>query len=125
MPAFSTLGELIEKTKPDLLDIVTPPETHLALVREAAARGLPVICQKALAPTYAEAVELVEAAERAGIALVVHENFRWQPWYREARRFVQEGRFGKLHSVAFRLRPGCPWSSQARVPIFCRRSCGP
>jgi predicted dehydrogenase len=121
LPAFSTMEEMIEDTKPDLLDIVTPPETHLPLVREAAARGLPVICQKALAPTYAEAVEVVDAAQRAGIPLVVHENFRWQPWYREARRFIAQGRLGTLHSVAFRLRPGDGQGPRAyveRQPYF-------
>jgi predicted dehydrogenase len=121
LPAFSTMEEMIEDTKPDLLDIVTPPETHLPLVREAAARGLPVICQKALAPTHAEAVELVDTAQRAGIPLVVHENFRWQPWYREARRFIAQGRLGTLHSVAFRLRPGDGQGPRAyveRQPYF-------
>ena len=67
--AFAAMEEMLAKTKPDVVDIVTPPETHLELVRVAAARGLPVICQKPLAPTYAEAVEVVEAAERAGVPL--------------------------------------------------------
>jgi predicted dehydrogenase len=121
LPAFSSMAELVEKTRPDLLDIVTPPETHLELVREAAARGLPVICQKALAPTYAEAVEVVDTAQRGGIPLVVHENFRWQPWYREARRFIQDGRLGRLHGIAFRLRPGDGQGPRAyldRQPYF-------
>ncbi|HWA36914.1 MAG TPA: Gfo/Idh/MocA family oxidoreductase [Burkholderiales bacterium] len=121
LPSFQSVKELLEGTQPDLVDIVTPPETHLALVREAAARGLPVICQKALAPTYAEAVELVDTAERAGIPLVVHENFRWQPWYREARRFIEQGRLGTPHSVAFRLRPGDgqgPSAYLERQPYF-------
>ncbi len=121
LPAFSSLEELVAKARPDLLDIVTPPETHLALVREAAARGVPVICQKALAPTYAEAVEVVDTAQRAGIPLVVHENFRWQPWYREARRFIAQDSLGTLHSVAFRLRPGDGQGPRAyleRQPYF-------
>ena len=121
LPAFPSLEELVEKTRPDLLDIVTPPETHLALVREAAARGLPVICQKALAPTYAEAAEVVDTAQRAGIPLIVHENFRWQPWYREARRLIAGNRFGRLHGIAFRLRPGDGQGPRAyleRQPYF-------
>jgi predicted dehydrogenase len=121
LPSFQNVKDLLQATKPDLVDIVTPPETHLALVREAAARGLPVICQKALAPTHAEAVALVDTAQRAGIPLVVHENFRWQPWYREARRLIAQGRLGTLHSVAFRLRPGDGQGPRAyldRQPYF-------
>ncbi len=121
LAAYASLEELLEKSKPDLVDIVTPPETHLALVRAVAERGLPAICQKPLAPTYAEAVQLVDAAERAGIPLVVHENFRWQPWYREARRLIDENGLGDLHSISFRLRPGDGQGPRAyldRQPYF-------
>jgi D-apiose dehydrogenase len=119
--AYPSLEALLEKTKPDVVDIVTPPQTHLELVRVAAARGLPVICQKPLAPTYEEAVAVVDAAERAGIPLVVHENFRWQPWYREAKRLIEANHFGTLHSVSFRLRPGDGQGPRAyldRQPYF-------
>jgi D-apiose dehydrogenase len=121
LAAFPSLEELLKKTQPDLVDVVTPPETHLELVRACAAHRVPVICQKPLAPTYDEAVKVVEEAERGGIPLVVHENFRWQPWYREGRRLIEDGRLGKLHSVAFRLRPGDGQGSGAyldRQPYF-------
>jgi predicted dehydrogenase len=112
---------MLDREKPDLLDIVTPPETHLELVRAAAERGIAMICQKPLAPTYAEAVELVGVAERAGATLAVHENFRWQPWYREAKRLIRQGMLGALHAVAFRLRPGDGQGPRAyldRQPYF-------
>ncbi|MEP7207280.1 MAG: Gfo/Idh/MocA family oxidoreductase [Casimicrobiaceae bacterium] len=121
--AFTDVGAMLDAVRPDLVDIVTPPATHHALVGEAARRGIAVICQKALAPTYDEAVAVVEVAEHAGIALVVHENFRWQPWYREARRLIDEGRLGALHAVAFRLRPGDGQGAAAyldRQPYFQR-----
>ena len=118
---FRSVEEMMEKARPDVVDVVTPPETHLELVMAVAQRGVPVICQKPLAPTYAEAERVVNAAERAGVPLIVHENFRWQPWYREARRLIDEGWFGKLHSVAFRLRPGDGQGPRAyldRQPYF-------
>jgi D-apiose dehydrogenase len=121
VPAFVSIDELLEKARPDLVDIVTPPDTHLELLRVVASRGLPAICQKALAPTYEEAVAVVEAAEQAGTLLVVHENFRWQPWYREARRLIADGMLGGLHCVAFRLRPGDGQGPRAyldRQPYF-------
>jgi len=103
---FSDTAAMLDEIKPDLVDIITPPHTHLGLVTEAARRGISVICQKALAPTYAEAVQVVDVAERAGITLVVHENFRFSPWYRECKRLIESGRLGALHSLAFRLPPG-------------------
>jgi predicted dehydrogenase len=75
--AFIEIEAMLDEARPDLLDIITPPATHLGLVRAAARRGIAVICQKPLAPTLAEAEELVRVAEDAGIQLVVHENFRF------------------------------------------------
>jgi len=118
---FVDAAQMLDAVTPDLVDIVTPPATHAALVAEAARRKLPAICQKALAPTYAEAVALVETAERAGSLLVAHENFRWTPWHREAKRLIDGGHLGALHGVAFRLRPGDGQGPRAyldRQPYF-------
>jgi predicted dehydrogenase len=119
--AFGEIEAMLDEVRPDLLDIITPPATHLALVRAAARRGIGVICQKPLAPTLAEAEELVRVAEDADILLVVHENFRFMPWFRQARELIDQGRLGPLHSVHFRLRPGDGQGSEAylgRQPYF-------
>ncbi len=103
---FGDAGAMLDALRPDLVDIVTPPPTHLPLVRACCERGIAVVCQKPLAPCYEEAVQLVDASERAGIKLIVHENFRFMPWYREARRLIDARMLGSLHAIAFRLRPG-------------------
>lgn len=118
---FSDVATMLDAVQPDLLDIITPPATHLPMLRVAAARGVPVICQKPMAPTPAAAAEMVDVAAAAGIPLVIHENFRWMPWFRHARTMIDAGRLGALHSVAFRLRPGDgqgPEAYQARQPYF-------
>ena len=73
---FADAETMLAGIDADLFDIATPPPTHLGLVRLAAAHGIACISQKPLAPTYAEAVQLVEVAQAAGILLAVHENFR-------------------------------------------------
>ena len=121
--AYVDVATMLDRAKPDLLDIVTPPPTHRDLVALAAARRIPAICQKALAPTTDEAVEIVAIADAAGTPLVVHENFRWQPWYREAKRLLDGGALGQPHAVAFRLRPGDGQGPRAyldRQPYFQR-----
>ena len=121
VPAFSDHEALFDATKPDLVDIATPPASHLELVKAVAGRGLPGICQKPLAPTLEVAKEVVAAAENAGTLLVVHENFRFQPWYREMRRLIRSGQLGNLHGLSFRLRPGDgqgPMAYLSRQPYF-------
>jgi predicted dehydrogenase len=119
--AWSDLAALLDTEKPDFVDLITPPETHLEAVRLAAARGIAIICQKPLAPTWDESVALVETARRAGVRFMVHENFRWQPWYREMRRQLDAGTLGDLFSVAIRVRLGDGWQHDAylaRQPFF-------
>jgi predicted dehydrogenase len=118
---FGSAAEMLDAVRPDLFDIATPPATHAALVGEAAARRIATICQKAVAPTYAESAAIVQAAERAGIMLAIHENFRFMPHFREARRLIEAGTLGALYSVAFRLRPGDGQGPRAyldRQPYF-------
>ncbi|CAG0963031.1 D-apiose dehydrogenase [Burkholderiales bacterium] len=104
--SYASLEAMLDHEQPDLLDIITPPSTHRELVTLALQRGIAVICQKPFGRDYQEAEDLANQAERAARPLVVHENFRWQPWYREARRLIDAGTLGQLHAVAFRLRPG-------------------
>lgn len=103
---YADLETMLEATRPDLLDVVTPPVTHTEYVGAAARRGIAAICQKPFGRTYAEAKTLADAAARAGITLAVHENFRFMPHFREMKRLLAAGRLGALHSIAFRLRPG-------------------
>ena len=119
--AWSDLVAMLDAEKPDFIDIITPPETHLEIVRLAAARGIAIICQKPLAPTWDECVAVVETARRAGVRFMVHENFRWQPWYREMRRLLDAGTLGELFSITIRTRLGDGWQPDAylaRQPFF-------
>ena len=89
-PAAMLAGETI-----DALDVASPRETHAAWVEAAADRGIDVLCQKPLTPTLAEAEALVE---RVGsrVRLMVHENWRFRPWYRELKRWIADGLLGEI-----------------------------
>ncbi len=118
---FTDCADMLDSAAPDLLDIITPPLTHLEIIRLAAARRIPTICQKPFCRDLAEAEAAVEAAEQAETLLVVHENFRFQPWHREAHRLLQASALGETYQISFRLRPGDGQGPQAyldRQPYF-------
>ncbi len=118
---YDGIEEMLDAEQPDFVDIITPPETHLDIVRMAAQRGIHIICQKPLAPTYDECVAIVEEADRAGVRFMVHENWRWQPWYREIKRLMEQGALGEVFSLCFRMRMGDGWQEDAylaRQPFF-------
>ena len=103
---YPALEAAIERERPDFVDIVTRPESHLDLTRVAADARVAVICQKPMAPTREECLAMVEHCERAGVRLIVHENWRWQPWYRETRRLLDAGAIGRPYHLGFTIRTG-------------------
>ncbi|MFK8110772.1 MAG: Gfo/Idh/MocA family protein [Rubripirellula sp.] len=105
--AFNDYRKMLDDCEVDFVDIITRPDTHLMIGSEIANRGLAMICQKPLAPTVAEARELVAVTEAAGVPFMVHENFRFQPWYREIKRLMDTGTIGStLHTITYRNRAG-------------------
>jgi len=109
--------EMLDRERPDFVDVITPPPSHREICAEAAARGVHVICQKPLAPNLDEARAMVAGAAAAGVRFMVHENFRFQPWHREIRRRLSAGAIGdRLHSLSFRSRMGDGWGERAYIP---------
>ncbi len=118
---YTTVAEMVAASSPDLVDVVTPPASHVGVLSDLFKYRLPIICQKPFGQNYAQAVALTEAAKASGTPLIVHENFRFMPCYREARRLIDAGKLGDLHGVSFRLRTGDGQGPEAyldRQPYF-------
>ena len=64
--------------------------------RPPPARGIDVLCQKPLAPTLGGGRGARPARRRARSALMVHENWRFRPWYRSLKRWLEAGELGQL-----------------------------
>jgi len=100
---YSSAESMMESERLDAIDVASPREYHALHVRLAAARGIPVLCQKPLTPSYEESVEL--AGEVAGRhRLMVHENWRFRPYYRKVKEWLCEGRIGALRGATMKMR---------------------
>ncbi len=75
---YDDAARMFETERLDFVDIATTMPSHRPLVELAASHRVPIIVQKPLAPSWDDCVAIVEAAERAGVPLMVHENFRFQ-----------------------------------------------
>ena len=75
---YDDAAELLKHERLDFVDIITDPGTHRQFVELAAAHGVPVICQKPMAPTLGDARAMAVACARVGVPLLIHENWRWQ-----------------------------------------------
>lgn len=79
--------------------VATPNSSHAAVVRAAAAAGKPVLCEKPMAPTAAEAERMVAACEAAGVLYATAFDQRWHGAHRALRRLVAEGALGTVTCV--------------------------
>jgi predicted dehydrogenase len=104
--AYADAADMIARERPDFVDVATRPDSHLALATLAAEHGAHVICQKPLAATWDESVALVSACRERGVRCLAHENWRFQPWYRQCRRLLDEGVLGRLFYAGVRMRTG-------------------
>jgi len=99
---YSSASEMLAQGGLDAVDVAAPRAAHADLVRLAASYRLPILCQKPLAPTLAEAEALV--AEIAGKArLMVHENWRFRAYYRQAAEWLRAGDIGAVTAARLTL----------------------
>ena len=89
------VAEVRAGAPPGTARVASPRETHAAGVEAAAARGIDVLCQKPMTPTLAEAEALVRRVE-GKLRFMVHENWRFRPWYRELKRWIAAGELGEV-----------------------------
>jgi predicted dehydrogenase len=117
---YATAEELLCCETPDFVDIATRPDGRLALVKLAASQRAQVICQKPMAETWEDCLAMVEHCRAANVRLLIHENWRWQPWYREVKKLIDAGVFGRLFHLGFCMRNGDGRSDEpyAAQPYF-------
>ena len=116
--AYSSAEEMLDTEQLDFVDIVTRSSAHLELISMAAKKGLAIICQKPLAADWESACRIVEIAGNHRIRLMIHENWRWQPWYREARAMITRGDIGTPLGYGFRYR----WNGGAGDEPYAKQS---
>lgn len=104
--AYTDAAAMFAAETLDFVDIATTMQTHRALVEMAAARGVHVIVQKPLAPSWEDCQAIVATCAAAGVRLMVHENFRFQSPIMAARKVLAEGRIGRPHFTQASFRSG-------------------
>ncbi|GGW52155.1 Gfo/Idh/MocA family protein [Streptomyces griseoloalbus] len=94
---FDRAGEL------DLIVIASPNKTHVPLATAALEAGLPVVVDKPVAGTAAEARELAALAEERGLLLSVFQNRRWDNDFLTLRGLMAEGGLGDVYRFESRF----------------------
>ena len=98
--AYADYREMLERAKPDGVVIATPNALHVPAGLACVQRGIPILVEKPIADTVNASNELVAAAERARVPLLVGHHRRYNPILEKAREIVQGGGIGRLTAVA-------------------------
>ncbi len=93
---FANLDEAIAWGEFDAATNVTPDGVHHATTMALIAAGKHVLCEKPLATNYADAIEMTEAAETAGLVNMVNFTYRASAVAAKARQLIADGAIGNL-----------------------------
>jgi predicted dehydrogenase len=96
---FTDLEEAIAWGEFDAATNVTPDAVHYSTTMRLIAAGVPMLCEKPLAPTYPEALAMTEASGRAGVVAMVNLRYRGLPVMQMARALVEDGTIGEVRHV--------------------------
>ena len=100
---------MLSAQSPDAVLVVTPNFVHSPITVDAATAGAHVFCEKPMALTTEDCDAMIEAADHAGVFLMIGYVRRFQNAYREMKRLIDEGQIGEVrlaHTV--RLGTGAP-----------------
>jgi predicted dehydrogenase len=106
VPSYTDATTMLATERLDAVDIVTRHDTHRALCELAIGKGVATIVQKPFAPSWEDCVAIVDAAEKAGVWLAVHENFRFQTPMRHVSRAIDSGAIGTPSWARIMFRTG-------------------
>ena len=99
VPWFATLDQLLAAVSPDGVILATPNAMHVPQALQCIAVGVPVLVEKPIAHTVADAQKLVQATQAHQAKVLIGHHRAHSPIMRQAKAVIDEGRLGQLVSV--------------------------
>src|SRR3546814_9561089 len=87
----------------DAVSIVTPNHLHAPIAKAFLSEGIHVICDKPLAVSLVQALELQTLARQSGLVFVLTHTYTGYPMVRHARDLVAQGEIGEVDRKSTRL----------------------
>ncbi|NNM20043.1 MAG: Gfo/Idh/MocA family oxidoreductase [Gammaproteobacteria bacterium] len=95
-PVFDSVDKMIDRVRPDILSVVTPPSTHFELAAVGLESGCHVLCEKPFMPTMDQADQIVKLSEKVGRHIVVNNQYRFMNIHEAAKHCIGTPEFGDL-----------------------------
>ena len=98
---YTDLTQMLNEARPDVVHVLTPPQTHAALTVQALEAGCHVLVEKPLCLTPDEADAIYAAAQTAGRLVSVDHTYLWSPLVQRAQQVVTSGRLGRVLHIQY------------------------
>jgi scyllo-inositol 2-dehydrogenase (NADP+) len=117
---YASVGEMLKKSKVDLIAIITPHNTHAPLALKCLKAGRHVVCEKPLAITTAEVDAMIAAAKKSGVMLSTYHNRHWDGSILEAVKQIKKQKaIGKIVRIECHMggynKPGDWWRTSRDI----------
>lgn len=122
--AYTSYEELLENPDIDAVSVCTPNYLHAPISIAALEAGKHVLCEKPMATSKEEALNMIEAAKKNNKKLMIGHNQRFVPSHQKARQLIEEGVLGKIYSFRTAFGHGGPegWSVDGADSWFFKKS---
>ena len=107
--------EIVESPLIDIVDIVTPTNSHAEMAIAAVKNGKHVLCEKPLGMNLKQCEQMFAAAQKAKVVHMVCHNYRRIPAIALAKRMISEGALGRIYH--FRARYAQDWLADPDFPL--------
>ena len=97
--SYTDFEKMLRESKPDVVYIATPNDTHMDYVSAALNAGVAVLCEKPMADNAVQTEEMIRLAEKNHTFLMEAMWTRCFPAVRQARQWLQEGKIGQVLTV--------------------------
>ena len=108
VPAYKTIGDMVQNEEIDVVDICTPTFRHHDQVLEALNLGKDVICEKPIALNYADAKEMLDTAEAKGCNLYIAQVLQFTKEIQALHALVESEEYGKVLDASFERLSAAP-----------------
>ena len=99
VPCSTDIETMLANTRPDGIVIALPNQAHLAAGMAAVRARVPMLMEKPVCETVEQSLELAEAAEKAGVPVLVGHHRRHSLFMRRAKEIIVSGRLGRIAAV--------------------------
>jgi predicted dehydrogenase len=101
--AYTSIEQMLEQARPDLVTTCLPNEEHFAPTMELIRHGVPLLVEKPLVFSTAEADQLLAAAQERGLFFAINFNHRYAEAVQRAHAAITAGELGDVVHVTWRF----------------------